>query len=435
MARPSSLPRLHAPRAELFSALFGLALLSTLLVACERANESNAEALEPRRGSYSDPEADTSKRPVRDLDATSLRNMSDLLAGILPESVPGEEGITPIWREHAAFMDEAWSEIDRRLAEMRAWSEEEMATIKAPEAPLLYPFGGPDLINALQFFPEASSYLLVGLEAPGHLPLPEHFSGEALADDLERLRRPFQSMVSSGYFVRNEIDKDLSGGHFDGVLPILLIGLVRSGHVPVALDYVAIDPETVKIQPLPPSADDTSAVRIQFLPREAADILAADPEAEIETDRRTVYYFAQDLSNKGLFVDDPFTRLLERQPKLNVYMKSAEYLSHTDSFAKFRKLVLEKAWTILQDDSGLPVRTLTSDRFEVRFYGQYTRVLAAYSQWYQDDLAATYAKGKVEPLPFSLGYNSGTDGGCLILAERIVSEAETGEEMLGEGDS
>ena len=39
-----------------------------------------------------------------------------------------------------------------------------------PRATLFYPFGGPDLLSAAQFFPAASSYVLVGLEPPGRIP-------------------------------------------------------------------------------------------------------------------------------------------------------------------------------------------------------------------------------------------------------------------------
>ncbi|MEM8930876.1 MAG: hypothetical protein AAGE94_06865 [Acidobacteriota bacterium] len=398
------------------------ALLLSLLVGCERTDpEPLAESPEAQRGSFAAWSADTSKRPDRDIDSTSLRNMSDLLAGVLPPE-ESDQDIDPEWRKHAEFMDRAWVEIDRRLAAMSGWANDELGDIGMPTAPLLYPFGGPDLISAQQFFPGASSYLLVGLEAPGHLPLPEHFSGSALAGDLERLRRPFESLAEAGYFVRNEIDQDLSGGHFDGVLPILLIGLVRSGHVPIRLDYVTIDPETIQIRPLEPSDTDASAIRLHFLPREAADRLAEDPEADPGVEPRTVYYFAQDMSNRGLYLDDPFSRLILRLPATNVYIKSGEYLAHMDDFSNFRKLVVKTTQTLVQDDSGLPIEALTSDRWSIDLYGQYTNVLAAYSQWLQEDLAAAFSKGKAQPLPFSLGYNSGTDGGCLIVAERVAAD-------------
>ena len=397
------------PKARFISCVLGLSLTVTL-AGCRT---EPPEPAKPLAGSFAEKDAAESKLPLRMLDPDSLRNMSTLLAGM----IAGEDldEVDPVWAEHARFMDEAWTEIDRRLERMHRWAATQGVAAEDPTAPLLYPFGGPDLISALQFFPDASSYLLIGLEAPGHMPDPESFSAEILSVDLKRLRKPFNSFVDHGYFVRNEIDKDLSGGHFDGVLPIILICLVRSGQVPLSLEYIEIDPETYAIQPAGRESETTRAVVVRFV--DAADAAAG---AELGTlEPRAVYYFAQDLSNNGLFSDEPFSRLVQRQKAINVYMKSAEYLLHTDDFSTFRKLLLKKASTILQDDSGIPVRFLTSDTWDLRLFGRYSSVLAAYSHWLQDDLVAAYANGKsIGELDFTLGYSSKTDGGNLILGVR-----------------
>ena len=392
--------------------LFSLSIVLLLLGACDQKTTQEAE--KPLAGSFADNEADTSRLPVRMIDPDSLRNMSFLLAGkIAPEDA---EELDPVWLEHARFMDEAWTEIDLRLADMKTWAVQEGVAADTAEAPLLYPLGGPDLISAMQFFPQASSYLLIGLEAPGHLPEPEGFSAQALSADLKRLRKPFSSFVQHGYFVRNEIDKDLSGGQFDGVLPIILIGLVRAGQVPLSLQYVEIDRETYAIVPAGPESKSAHAVLIQFQDENKLE----DPEAK----PRSVYYFSKDLSDRRFFSDEPFSRFIERQEMVNSYLKSAEYLLHTDDFSNFRKLVLKKTHTLLQDDSGIPIRFLTSDTWDIRLYGQYSSVLAAYSHWLQEDLVAAFAKGKaVGELGFDLGYNSKTDGGNLILSVRKTDDA------------
>lgn len=393
--------------------------VALLFAACGSEAPETEQAL---GGSFAPKEASSSKHPMRMLDPDSLRNMSNLLAGrIEPED---EAELDPQWIEHARLMNQTWNGIENRLIKMRQWTEEVQPAGDRADAPLLYPLGGPDLISAAQFFPDASSYLLIGLEAPGHLPSGEDFSASVLESDLKRLRKPFSSFEEHGYFVRSEIDKDLSGGSFDGILPILLICLVRAGQVPINLQYVTIDPETIAITPLPPTAESAKAVVIHYVPRDQHP--GENPEARSETSgeaqtvkAKAVYYFAQDISNSGLFSDDPFSRLIQRQEALNVYMKSAEYLLHTDEFSTFRKLLLKKAHTLLQDDSGIPIRFLTSDTWDVRLFGQYKSVLAAYSHWLQDDLVAAFAKGKnVDPLDFNLGYSSNTDGGCLILGSR-----------------
>ncbi|MEO1088908.1 MAG: hypothetical protein AAFY88_32165, partial [Acidobacteriota bacterium] len=328
---------------------------------------------------------------MRNLDPQSLRNMSELIAGVLPE-LDGDQP-SPVWLEHAQVMEETWNAIEARMGKMSAWAAKELGDMPEPEVPLFYPFGGPDLISALHLFPEAGSYLLVGLEAPGRLPMPEDFEASALAEDIARLRRPFDTFAEAGYFVRSQIDKDLSGGQFDGILPILLICLVRAEQTPLALDYVHIDPETMQITSLPPDTDEASVVRIKFAARSDADAIARAleaGEAPPDVNQRAVYYFAQDLSDRGLLSEEPFRRLVEHQPGVNVYIKSGEYLAHTEDFSTLRKMVLKKGQTLLQDDSGLPIRFLRSDRWNVRLYGSYTGVLAAYSQWHQEDLEAAF---------------------------------------------
>lgn len=401
------------------------ACICALLAACPNAPGApdKGETPKARGGSFAEKTAETSERPGRSLDATSLQNMSELLAGILPsaddpewqeEEVPT---IDTVWLEHAQAMDEIWQQIGPRRDAMSEWAADALGQLHHPDAPLVYPFGGPDLVTALTFFPNAKSYILVGLEAPGRLPLPEDFSGDALADDLDLLRGTFGSMVQSGYFVRTQIDRGVQEGEFDGVLPILLICLVRGGQLPLAVDYVDFDRHTQEIQPLPADQTEASAVRILFRAQDGG-------EDGSQASTRAVYYFAQDLSNRGLLADDPFAELLRRQGALHVYMKAAEYLLHTSDFLQFRKILLAESELILQDDSGIPIRHFTSDRWQLQYFGQYTDVLAAYKPYFQEDLAAAFAR-KAGPLSFRIGYGAASDGGGLILATRKPDSAAT----------
>lgn len=235
--------------------------------------------------------------------------------------------------------------------------------------------------------------------------MPEDTSHPSLEGDLARLRKPFESMAESGYFVRTQIDQELSGGHFDGLLPILLIALARSGQVPEAVQYVQLEPQTGQLVGLEPTATSAGAVRILFRPAKGKGKL------------RSVFYYAQDLSNDGVFPASGFYRMVERLGTINVFIKSGEYLCHTDAFSNLRKLILDRSQVVLQDDSGVPLRFFTSDRWTVDLYGHYEDVLAAYKDWYQPDLAAAYQRQeKVLPLPFAAGYQTAVSGGCFILA-------------------
>lgn len=395
-----------------------LACWAGVMAACEKPPASEAK-IEPRRGSFGKAEVDETRLPARRLDAESLANMTALLAGMPPAA--DLEKIDPVWREHAAAMDKAYALLDPRLAAMRAWAQVELPAAKSPaEAPaLFYPFGGPDLFSALALFPDAPTYVLVGLEAPGRLPLPEELASPALADDLKRLRQPFDSLVTSGYFVRTQIDQQLTGGHFDGLLPLVLIALARGGQVPVAVQYVGLDQRSGQVVDLEVAATAATAFRVLFRP-------LAEPEAK----PRSVFYFAHDLSNDGIYPQSPFYTMVERLGPFQVYIKSGEYLCHTDAFSNLRRLILDRAELTLQDDSGVPLRFFTSDRWRIAYFGQYREVLAAYKPYFQADLAAAFASGRdVEPLPFSAGYHTTTSGGSLILTTRKNSSAAQVREL------
>ena len=72
-------------------------------------------------------------------------------------------------------------------------------------------------------------------------------------------------------------------------------------------------------------------VEIRFRP-------TADPGAP----ERSVFYFAQDLSNEGLASSPGYGRWLRNAP-FNTYMKSAEYLPHMEGFESFDQLVLDRS--------------------------------------------------------------------------------------------
>ncbi len=72
------------------------------------------------------------------------------------------------WQQHARLFDAAWKELDRRqISKIRSWSE---ANLRARQRTLYYMFSGPDFLYADAFFPDASTYVLAGLEPVGPVP-------------------------------------------------------------------------------------------------------------------------------------------------------------------------------------------------------------------------------------------------------------------------
>lgn len=381
------------PARSVRRALLGL-VLSTLTLACGGAPEEASREPLP-----ADPIPSVPTR-LEESDAERLADVALRLAGL-----SGRD--EPVWNEHASAMDELWARIDERhLSHMRTWAGDHLQPTR-PEAPLFYPFGGPDLASAHQFFPAASAYVLVGLEPPGEIPALEGLEGEELGAELERLRSGLEHLAAAGYFVTLQMEHNFAAAQrLDGFLPVLYLTLARLGEVPTRVRLVTLAEGGELVDFGEASTGAARGVEIRF----GSSSDSGAPE-------RAVYYFSQDLGNEGLGSSPGFGRWLRSAP-FNTYMKSAEYLPHMGGFESFGQLVLEGSQTLLQDDSGMPYRTLDPVRFETRLFGTYTTTLSNYRQWFQDDLRKAYEHRTDGALEFAIGYNSRISGSCLIWAER-----------------
>ncbi|MEE8524394.1 MAG: PQQ-binding-like beta-propeller repeat protein [Thermoanaerobaculia bacterium] len=352
----------------------------------------------------SDAAAALESLPASSTDAEALDAVARRLAGL-------EASSDPLWAEHAEAMAAIWAELDERhLQPMRSWAETALADVADPGARLFYPFGGPDLLSAMQFFPAASSYVLVGLEPPGKIPSLEDFPPAALDAELARLRGGLDHLLDAGYFVTKRMEKDFApaDNRLDGFLPVLFLFLARGGHSPVAVRYLDLDADGGMRYLTQVTAETARAVEIELRPQEGTAAAG-----------RRVYYFAQDLSDGGLAESPELLRWLSPRDGFNVYMKSASYLLHMPEFTTLRAHVLAGAKTVLQDDSGVPLRFFDAEDWRLSFHGVYRQTLPTYREWFQEDLRAAYTSDPgIAPLPFAIGYNSRVAGSCLIRADR-----------------
>ncbi len=352
--------------------------------------------------------------PAANTDAEMLAVTARRLAGL--EAPPDT-----VWTEHAEVMAAIWSALDERhLRPMRTWAETALADVSRPGARLFYPFGGPDLASAMQFFPAASSYVLVGLEPPGKIPDLESVPAATLGDELTRLRSGLDHLLEAGYFVTKQMEQDFAPADnaLDGFLPVFFLFLAHSGQTPTAVRYLDLDAGGGVRYLSEVTAETARAVEIEFRPQGAEE--GEDGEGDEEsTDVRRLYYFARDLSDDGLGEAPDLLRFLGPQDGFNVYMKSASYLLHMPEFSTLREHIVDRAGTVLQDDSGVPLRFFEPGRWHLSFYGVYRETLPTYREWFQEDLSQAYADDPdATPLPFAIGYNRDVAGSGLVRADR-----------------
>ena len=333
---------------------------------------------------YSKSESPAQKSAAAPLpSATSAITADDaahFLAG-LPVSGPLEPLThTAAWRAHAAELDAAWQRMDtRQLAKVRAWAH----GLPEPKS-LFYFFSGPDFLYADQLFPAAKNYILCAIEPIGGVGDFQTLDEARLAASLANLRQSMSSMLKFHYFITKEMRADFVRDQLSGTLPILYVFLARTGHT---------------IRSVTPVAD---GVKIDF---------SGGPAG-----RKTLHYFRTDLANGAN--NAAFFDFCRQYRGAGALLKSASYLLHEPGFSKCRDFLLQNTSAILEDDSGIPFRDLTSKDWSTRLFGSYRGTEGTFAKYSQPDLLAAFRAEPPGPLGFAFGYQAQSEKACLILATK-----------------
>jgi hypothetical protein len=102
-------------------------------------------------------------------------------------------------------------------------------------------------------------------------------------------------------------------------------------------------------------------------------------------------------------------------------LKATSYMLHDPGFSRIRSLILDRSALILQDDTGIPWRFLSSGGWDVQLYGDYEQPYGKSFQFrLQRDLRAAYDDPgrRVKPLRFRIGYGAGRVASNLQIARR-----------------
>lgn len=347
--------------------------------------------------------------------ALSLNDLARLVSG-LPTGQPALKAIEEdqAWIKYRAFLDQAWKKLEtQQLSLIEAWSKSELSSEREKTDFLFYPFGGPDLVTALAFFPQTKVYLLVGLEPGGYLPGPDDFQTRSLASYFSDLQTILSDYFQKGYFITREMTEDLNPGRINGVLPLLCLFLERTGHTLTDLKRVEFDEQGQLFE-------SEYAIPKQRIKRPVGFKLTC-----LQTDSgqsQAVYYISCDLSDERFGPGTKFFSYLNSLDHWSCLIKSASYLLHFKNFQHLRQLLLNKSQIIIQDDTGVPYKDLLADHRQIKLYGRYGAPVKDFSKMEQKELQAAYEnKDRVKPLPFHFGYHWRSHLDSLIIAEKNPS--------------
>src|SRR5436190_18029683 len=85
----------------------------------------------------------------------------------------------------------------RQLIRIKAWSQ---AKLTSPSPVLFYMFSGPDFLYANAFFPNASTYVMSGLEPTGPVPDLTRLSPDGRARSLRNIEESLNSILTYSFF-------------------------------------------------------------------------------------------------------------------------------------------------------------------------------------------------------------------------------------------
>src|SRR6201988_1831421 len=347
-----------------------------------------------------------SPTPAQPVEAPSnpISDAARFLAGLPVADNSTLAGLTHTarWEAHAAAMNSPFATLNSlKASNILVWRSVFLAPVSAASKTCVYYFGGPDFLYADAFFPDCTTYIQVGLESVNSMPDLLTVQPAALDSTLENIQISLNTILQFSFFKTKDMREDFGRGQLQGVVPILFVFLARTGKVIQSVEYVSLD----RGGQLTKAGSAPHGVKIAFV----------DPANGIE---KVLYFFSTDLSNDGLKSNSAVLRFTEKQGQANCFLKAASYLMHEGHFDTVRSFLLGDSLTIVEDDSGIPIKYLSPEKWTLRFFGSYTAPINLFKQFYQPDLRQLYETSSPKTLTFSFGYQWNRHNSSLILAVR-----------------
>lgn len=332
----------------------------------------------------------------------TFNDTARFLAGLPPlENSPLEPvARDPHWQAHAASFNNSWRQLEsQRLSKIRAWSAAHLKDRTG--VPMFYMFSGPDYLYANAFYPNASTYVLSGLEPVGRIPVVNDVTRASLGN----LRQSMASSISLSFFITKNMKHQLRETALSGTLPILMVYVARAGKTIEDVALVTLNPDGT-VTPVEAGAPPrgVQGAKITF-------------NSGPNTPLQTLYYFSTDVSDSGVKASG-FLKFVDTLGYGDALFKAASYLPHSGGFTQVRDFILNKAEHIVQDDSGIPVGYFKRDQWNFQPFGRYLGPIAIFPGRHQNQLAEIYHRGPTKPIDWGMGYRWRTNESNVLLAVR-----------------
>lgn len=379
-------------------------LVFTLIFSCSSAdnNESNQEKNKETNSTLNsvDTVNRTEKEIIIPID-TVQTEIAYYLAGLKPP-FPTRNPIFNAgnWNVYAQKLTKKWLEMKRkRQNDLEAWGASELSCMIDDSLALFYPFSGPDFLHANSFYPAAKEYIMMALEPVNEIPNLAEMDDKGRDKYIDLLNKGLRDVIGKSYFITTHMMEDLDEEKNTGVLPVFYIFLARSGNDIVSVNPIEVD-ETGQIYKHDSlSYEKNQAVEIKY-------------KSRADNSLKRIVYFSRSISDADLKNEHPnFKKYLNTglPNKMNGFVKAASYLMHYQGFSEIRNSLLSHSEVIFQDDTGIPLKYIDQEKWDIQLFGAYTRPIKNFSdKMYQPDLLELYnssPKEEIKEIPFSLGYH------------------------------
>ena len=313
------------------------------------------------------------------------------------------------FQKYSEFIDESWNKLYREsLGHIPSWTEKYLKSFIKQYDTLFYPFGGPDISYAINFFPDAKRYILVGLEPLGDFDQIE----KNLTDPryYHSIQTAFSTYLKMGYFITSQMLYQLSVPTAKGGLNLILLALKKLEFNVLEINNCSIDA----------NGDITNTAASE-------NISCVKIVCEKNSKKKEIYYVRTNLGNEN----NKLNNLIKfvHKFKFSTFIKSSSYALHDRNFTNVRSFILNDTRCILQDDTGVPFNFFRQN-WDIHIFGTYEKpTLTIFRSYKQNSLSDYYLNNNAEPIPFPIGYGYAKRTPNLVFA---VSLKKKVEEQLSE---
>jgi hypothetical protein len=346
---------------------------------------------------------------VIDIDPT-INETALFLAG---KEIPSQSGLyqfskTKEYKSYSKQIDSNWDKLQRlNEKKISIWRQKNLSG--GYTKTVFYPFSGPDVLNAVIFFPDGDEYIMFGLESPGEIPKPHNISSDKLHFGLNKLWKALDTILNVNFFKTIEMVNEISTNAFDSVISVSMFFLARTNYEVLDVKKIWIDENGNSVTVKPQTKSKTIIPGCEILFRKGNG-----------TPIKRVAYFQIDVCTASLNKHENYINYITKKGRFTTIVKSASYLMHREvEFKRIRDVILSQSDYMLQDDSGIPLKYFHPKEWKLYFYGSYTKPIELFANRYQKDLFEAMKKNSSGPLDFSYGYNFKEHNPNLLFAERI----------------